>query len=78
MTTTIRCQKIEVSFRMSDNEEALCDLTDDREKSHSTGKEEISNADLLSLMKTYMKTELSGIKRNLDDTTKTLEHKVKK
>ncbi|CAG2202882.1 unnamed protein product [Mytilus edulis] len=40
--------------------------------------EEISNADLLSLMQNYFGKKLSGIERNFADTTQDLARKVKK
>jgi len=40
--------------------------------------DEISNADLLSLMKSYFSNKLSGIERNFSDTTQDLARKVKK
>lgn len=40
--------------------------------------EEISNADLLSLMKTYMSSQISGLERNFNDTTQNLARKVRK
>ena len=40
--------------------------------------EEISNANLLSLMQNYFGKKLSGIERNFADTTQDLARKVKK
>jgi transposase len=44
----------------------------------SRSSDEISNADLLSLMKSYFSNKLSGIERNFSDTTQYLARKVKK
>jgi hypothetical protein len=38
----------------------------------------VTNADLFSLLKTYMNDKLSGIEKNLNDTTQDLARKVKK
>jgi hypothetical protein len=38
----------------------------------------VTNADLFSLLKTYMNDKLSGITKNLNDTTQDLAKKVKK
>ena len=40
--------------------------------------EDLSNADVLSLFKTYMNEKLDGIERNFDDKTHSLAKKVKK
>jgi hypothetical protein len=37
-------------------------------KTGNTTTEEVTNADLFSLLKTYMNDKLSGIEKNLNDT----------
>ena len=38
-------------------------------KTGNTTTEEVTNADLFSLLKTYRNNKLSGIEKNLNDTT---------
>ena len=40
--------------------------------------EDVTNADLLSLFKTYMNKKIDGIQRNVDDKTHSLAKMVKK
>ena len=47
-------------------------------KTGNTITEEVTNADLFSLLKTYRNNKLSGIEKNLNDTTQYLGKKVKK
>jgi hypothetical protein len=47
-------------------------------KTGNTTTEEVTNADLFSLLKTYMNDKLSRIEKNLNDTTQDLAKKVKK
>ena len=47
-------------------------------KTGNTTTEEVTNADLFSLLKIYMNDKLSGIEKNLNDTTQDLARKVKK
>ena len=47
-------------------------------KTGNTITEEGTNADLFSLLKTYMNDKLSVIEKNLNDTTQDLAKKVKK
>ncbi|CAC5421790.1 unnamed protein product [Mytilus coruscus] len=62
---------------MSDMEEETLDLASEQGTS-TRNTHEMSNADLFSLLKTYMDTRLSGIETSFTDTTHTLEKKVKK
>ena len=62
---------------MSDMEEEILDLPSEQGTS-TRNPHEMSNADLFSLLKTYMDTRLSGIETSFTDTTHTLEKKVKK
>jgi hypothetical protein len=43
-----------------------------------TNTEDVTNADLLSLFKTYMNEKIDGIQRNVDDKTHSLAKMVKK
>ena len=47
-------------------------------KQPSKSTEEVTNADLFSLLKTYMNGKLSGIENNLNDRAVNLANKVKK
>jgi hypothetical protein len=47
-------------------------------KTGNTTTEEVTNADLFSLLKTYMNDKLPGIEKKLNDTTQDLARKVKK
>ena len=59
--------------------EMFSTLEGERDSSQqSRSSDEISNADLLSLMKSYFSNKLSGIERNFSDTTQNLARKVKK
>ncbi|CAG2190268.1 unnamed protein product [Mytilus edulis] len=59
---------------MSDMEEETLDLASEQGTS-TRNPHEMSNADLFSLLKTYMDTRLSGIETSFTDTTHTLEKK---
>ncbi|CAC5369232.1 unnamed protein product [Mytilus coruscus] len=59
---------------MSDMEEETLDLASEQGTS-TRNTHEMSNADLFSLLKTYMDTRLSGIETSFTDTTHTLEKK---
>ena len=60
---------------MSDSEELM--LLDDRPKQptarSNSRTEEVSNADLSSLLKKYMNDKISGIEKSFSDTTKSGE-----
>ncbi|CAG2235130.1 unnamed protein product [Mytilus edulis] len=63
---------------MSDIEpDKLLDM-EDVEMPGQAASDEITNADLLSLMKTYFTRKLTGIERNFADTTHDLARKVQK
>ncbi|XP_071172359.1 uncharacterized protein [Mytilus edulis] len=63
---------------MSDIEpDKLLDM-EDVEMPSQAASDEITNADLLSLMKTYFTRKLTGIERNFADTTHDLARKVQK
>ena len=65
---------------MSDSDERIPE-GDSPEVTTKTGNkttEEVTNADLFSLLKTYMNDKLSGFEKNLIDTTQDLARKVKK
>ncbi|VDI53185.1 Hypothetical predicted protein [Mytilus galloprovincialis] len=63
---------------MSDIEpDKLLDM-EDVEMPGQAASDEITNADLLSLMKTYFTRKLTGIERNFSDTTHDLARKVQK
>ena len=47
-------------------------------KKGNTTTEEVTNADLFSLLKTYRNDKLSGIEKNQNNTTQDLAIKVKK
>ena len=47
-------------------------------KTGNTTTEEVTHADLFSLLKTYMNDKLSEIEKNLNDTTQDLAKKGKK
>ena len=57
---------------MSDSEELM--LLDDRPEQptarSNSRTEEVSNADLFSLLQTYMNVKISGIEKSVSDTTK--------
>jgi hypothetical protein len=57
---------------MSDSEELM--LLEDRPEQptarSNSRTEEVSNADLFSLLKTYMNVKISGIEKSFSDTTK--------
>jgi hypothetical protein len=65
---------------MSDAEERM--LLDDRNEDptewNSRCTEKVTNADLFSLLKTYMNDKLKGIEKNLSDNTDSLAKKVRK
>jgi hypothetical protein len=65
---------------MSDSEEHM--LLDDRPKQptarSNSRTEEVSNADLSSLLKKYMNDKISGIEKSFSDTTQSLAKKVRK
>ena len=63
---------------MSDSDERMLegDSPDVTTKPGNT-TEEVTNADLFSLLKTYMNDKLSGIEKKLNDTTQDLAKKVK-
>jgi membrane peptidoglycan carboxypeptidase len=65
---------------MSDSDERMLegDSPEVITKTGNTTTEEVTNADLFSLLKTYMNNKLSGIEKNLNDTTQDLAKKVKK
>ncbi|VDI62608.1 Hypothetical predicted protein [Mytilus galloprovincialis] len=62
---------------MSDNEKNPNEDMDEDLVEDTVG-EEVSNADLLSLMKTYMNNKIAGLEKNLNDSTHSLAKKVKK
>ena len=59
---------------MSDSDERILegDSPDVITKSGNTTTEEVTNANLFSLLKTYMNDKLTGIEKNLNDTTQDL------
>jgi hypothetical protein len=65
---------------MSDSEEHM--LLDDRPEQQTARSnsrtEEVSNAALFSLLKTYMNDKISGIEKSFSDTTRSLAKKVRK
>ena len=65
---------------MSDSEDHLLedDKTEDPIPHRTSRTEEVSNADLFSLLKTYMNGKVSEIERSLSDKTENLAKKVKK
>ena len=65
---------------MSDSDERMLegDYPEVITKTGNTTTEEVTNADLFSLLKTYMNDKLSVIEKNLNDTTQDLAKKVKK
>ena len=65
---------------MSDSDERMLegDPPEVITKIWNTTTEEVTNADLLSFLKTYRNNKLSGIEKNLNDTTQDLAKKVKK
>ena len=65
---------------MSDSEERmLLDERNDQPAARSNSRtEEVSNADLFSLLKTYMNDKISGIEKTFSDTTQSLAKKVRK
>jgi hypothetical protein len=65
---------------MSDSDERIPegDSPEVTTKTGNTTTEEVTNADLFSLLKTYMNDKLSGFEKNLIDTTQYLARKVKK
>ena len=64
---------------MSDSEELM--LLDDRPEQptarSNSRTEEVSNADLSSLLKKYMNDKISGIEKSISDTTKSGEESEK-
>ena len=63
---------------MSDRELLKDDSFNANSKQPSKSTEEVTNADLFSLLKTYMNDKLSGIENNLNDRAVNLAKKVKK
>ena len=63
---------------MSDTELLEDDSFNANSKQPSKSTEEVTNADLFSLLKTYMNDKLSGIENNLNDRAVNLSNKVKK
>ena len=57
---------------MSDSEELmlLVDRPEQPTARSNSRTEEVSNADLFSLLKTYMNVKISGIEKSFSDTTK--------
>lgn len=53
-------------------------VEDSRKDSTQPERETVTNADLFSLMKTYMNTKFAGIESNFQETTQSLAKKVKK
>ncbi|CAC5417612.1 unnamed protein product [Mytilus coruscus] len=62
---------------MSDNEKNPNEDMDEDTVEDTVG-EDVSNADLLSLMKTYMNNKITGLEKNQNDSTHSLAKKVKK
>ncbi|VDI62518.1 Hypothetical predicted protein [Mytilus galloprovincialis] len=58
---------------MSDNEK-----NPNEDMDEDTVGEEVSNADLLSLMKTYMNNKIAGLEKNLNDSTHSFAKKKKR
>jgi hypothetical protein len=56
---------------MSDSDERMLggDSPEVITKTGNTTTEEVTNADLFSLLKTYRNNKLSGIEKNMNDTT---------
>jgi hypothetical protein len=63
---------------MSDRELLEDDSFNANSKQPSKSIEEVTNADLFSLLKTYMNDKLTGIENNLNDRAVNLAKKVKK
>lgn len=65
---------------MSDSEDNLLleEKTDDLASHTARGTHEVSNADLFSLLKTFMNGKVNEIERSLNDKTENLAKKVKK
>ena len=63
---------------MSNRELLEEDSFNTNSKQYTKSTEEVTNADLLSLLKTYRNDKLSGIENNLNDTAVNLAIKVKK
>lgn len=65
---------------MSDAEERMIldDKNEDPTERNSRCTEEVTNADLFSLLKTYMNDKLKGIEKTFSDTTDSLAKKVRK
>ena len=67
---------------MSDSDERMLegdlDSPEVITKTGNTTTEEVTNEDLFSLLKAYRNEKLSGIEKNLNDTTHDLAKKVKK
>jgi hypothetical protein len=64
---------------MSDSDEIMLegDSSEVFTKTGNTTTEEVTNAYLFSLLKTYMNDKLSGIEKNLNDTAQDLAKRLR-
>ncbi|CAG2232929.1 unnamed protein product [Mytilus edulis] len=77
-TSRIDINPLEFNFVISDIEPDKLPDIEDVDLPGQAASDEITIADLLSLMKTYFTRKLTGIERNLAETTHDLARKVQK